>query len=194
MKKYRHFVFDLDGTLFRVPVDWKSVRKELSSVGIELSEKIFLFPQLEKMKNISLLNKALTIIDRYELLSLKDVEEIDESISVIKSISLGASISLVTLQGIKFCTSLLSMKKISDIFVSVTTREFSLRRKEQLERAIKISGEKKEKILFVGDRETDVLAAKELQMDVAVVGNYTGTEPTYYLRSLKEIIPLSELR
>lgn len=194
MKKYRHFIFDLDGTLFRVNVDWKLVRKELSSIGISLSEKIFLFPQLEKIEDRSVLEKAFAIIERHETEAVKSSEELENSTELLKKLSKIVGLSLVTMQGTKFCTMLLSSKNILDIFSSVTTREFSLSRRKQLEQAIKISGETKEKILFIGDRETDVVAANEIELDVAVVRSYRGLAPTYHLEKLEEVLNFVEVK
>ncbi len=194
MRKYRHFIFDLDGTLFRVNVDWKLVRKELSSIGISLSEKIFLFPQLEKIKDRLVLEKAFAIIDRHETEAVKNSEELENSTELLKKLSKIAGLSLVTMQGIKFCTMLLSSRNILDIFRSVITREFSLSRRKQLEQAIKISGETKDKILFIGDRETDVVAANEIELDVAVVWTYRGIAPTYRLEKLEEVLNFAEVK
>jgi phosphoglycolate phosphatase-like HAD superfamily hydrolase len=194
MSKYAHVIFDLDGTLFFLPVDWKSVRKELRDIGVTLSENVPLFPQLEILQDKSMLEKAFSIIDRYELEALENARELDDSIRMLGVVSSSMKVSLVTMQGFKFCNSLLSSRGISKFFNSIITREFSLSRRIQLERAVTLVGENKERTLFVGDRENDVLAARDTGIDVAVIGNYRGdSRPNYILREPYEVVKILEV-
>ncbi len=186
LKKYGAYIFDLDGTLFTVPVDWKKVRKEIAEIGVPLEDSISLFKQLARLQgNTSLMEQVFRIIDRHEVDSLGSASPREGAVSVLQS--LNRDKFLVTMQGREFCTMLLDKFSISDLFKEVVTREFSLQRVRQLSYCISISREKD--MLFVGDKEDDALSSIMLGIDFAAAPGYKGKiKPTYLLSSLTELI------
>lgn len=188
LKKYKNFVFDLDGTLFRIPVEWHLVRKEISLLGIPLKEGISLFSQLEEISDKKILEKAFNIIDTFELRSLSKTEQIDNSISIIKRLYDKASLSLVTLQGKSFCDALLRYTGLTGYFSQIITREISLNRRKQLEYAIQRANYSKIDTVFIGDKETDVLSAKLEGIDVATLTGYKGKEKPDYIIKIEDLL------
>ncbi|MEM3798112.1 MAG: HAD-IA family hydrolase [Candidatus Bathyarchaeia archaeon] len=171
MRRYKLYIFDLDGTLFTIPVDWREVRQELKDLGFNIMDNVPLFKQLVFYEDQRLfLEKIFETIDKYESKALDKSEPKENAIEMLNKIK--GKIFLVTMQGMKFCSSLLNKFSISNVFSKVITREFSLQRVKQLSYCIEVSKEKD--ALFVGDKEDDALASIALGIDFAPVPNYKG--------------------
>lgn len=189
--EYRSYVFDLDGTLFTIPVDWASVRKELAGVmGEEVGESP-LFPKIDSViaSRPGLRTRIFSVLDSYELRASKSATPTPGATELVYSLFESAKLALVTMQGRRVVDEIFGRHKLADLFESMVTREDSTDRADQLLMAANRLGARPRDMLFTGDRINDVVAAKRAGVDVVLVGRSQAAEPkpNYAFPSLVEL-------
>jgi len=153
-------VFDLDGTLINIPIDYNKLYRKIEKLAkvqkIEgLTKTLQTISKEERMK-------AFEIWNNEELRALPKMTVKEKGIRLYKTYS-NKSLALITMQGRE--TVNLILKKVKAKFQFIITREDSLDRTEQLKIAIKKLETDPRKILIVGDRESDAVAAKNVGCD-----------------------------
>lgn len=148
-------IFDLDGTLIRLPVDYERLFQEFSKIMNTVNARPL-------TKTISRLDeetkkKVFEVWDEAELAALVGMTVNDEGIALYKKFPEKPK-ALVTMQGKALVRTVLERLGLS--FNLVITREHCLDRAEQL----KIAAEKLktpfQNILFIGNTDDDSLTAK----------------------------------
>ena len=149
-------IFDLDGTLIHLPVDYEKMRSE--------------FQKIIQIDNVQPITEVISNLDknsRHEVFRAWDKAELaaapfltinKEGMEVYKSYSQRPR-ALVTMQGRAIVKNILVLLKLN--FNFIVTREDSLNRKEQLEKAAEKLKRQCDNILFVGDTENDSMAAEK---------------------------------
>ncbi len=173
MSKYTAFVFDLDGTLVSIPVEWGSVREDLRAI-FETSDSFSpLFKSLARflLQEPGLRVRVFEIMDKRELAALPTSSLMVGVLPTLAELSESAKLSLVTLQGRKACEALLTRFGLTRFFPRFFTREDSLERSQQIELARGQFEARRGQVLFVGDRLNDINAAREAGVDVAIIGS-----------------------
>lgn len=162
-------IFDLDGTLVRLPIDYDSLRRRLYA---EFGDKR-VFESIYKFL-LSLDDKgrerAFKIIDEFELGSISSMyvdPTLNEGFSLIEDFEK----ALVTLQGLKPAKKILERIGLKDKFSIIVTREVSLDRTQQLMYVMNRLEANKEKTVFIGDTENDFRAAKTVGIVPIIVGS-----------------------
>jgi len=162
-------IFDLDGTLVRLPIDYDSLRRRLYT---EFGDKR-VFESIYKFL-LSLDDKgrerAFKIIDEFELESISSMyvdPTLNEGFSLIEDFEK----ALVTLQGLKPAKKILERIGLKDKFSIIVTREVSLDRTQQLMYVMNRLEANKEKTVFIGDTENDFRAAKTVGIVPIIVGS-----------------------
>ncbi|MEM1514810.1 MAG: HAD-IA family hydrolase [Candidatus Bathyarchaeia archaeon] len=150
-------IFDLDGTLVNLPIDYEKLRNEIA--GILKVRRVNSI--LNTLLNINEESRAeiFKILDAYELNAIKNMREIAEGIKIYND-SRNKVRCLVTLQGELAVKEIMRVAGLS--FDVIITREFSLDRYEQIKAVIERFNVSPGEVLFVGDRETDEKAAKKI--------------------------------
>lgn len=187
---YTAYVFDLDGTLFSIPVDWKSVRREVAAFGRAPAEGIPLFDWLHEIKtDKALLDRVFALVDGYELAALTASKPKPGAQTLLDDLSGNARLALVTMQGRKMCEKLLADHRFQEYFELVLTREDALDRAEQLDSVMKTMGTLPAEVLLIGDRANDVVSAQKAGVDVVIVGGaqMPGLKPTYAYPTLIDL-------
>lgn len=150
-------VFDLDGTLVNIPMNYKrlygKIEKLLKVQKIEVLTKVLRTLNREERK------KAFEIWANEELQVLSKTTTNEKGMKIYE-IHSNKPLALVTMQGRETVNIILAKLKLK--FKFVITREDSLDRTEQLEIAIKKLKVDSRKVLIVGDRESDVTAARKV--------------------------------
>lgn len=189
--EYGSYIFDLDGTLFTIPVDWRSVRSELATA---IGEQIGETPLFLKLNEVTssrpgLREKVFQIIESYELRAVESAKPMPGASELLYSIFEMAKLALVTLQGRRVTDDILRRHKLAELFEVVVTREESMDRVEQIQLAMKELGAKPAEVLFAGDRLNDVISARRAGVDVVLVGRSQATDPRpdYSFPSLMEL-------
>ncbi len=150
-------VFDLDGTLVNIPINYNALYRKIEKLTkvqkIEALTKVLHTLSIEKRK------KAFEIWTNEELQVLPRMTTNEKGMKLYKAYS-NKSLALVTMQGRETVNMILTKLKLE--FQFAITREDSLDRTEQLELAIRKLKADCRKVLIVGDRESDVSAAKKV--------------------------------
>jgi HAD superfamily hydrolase (TIGR01549 family) len=157
------FIFDMDGTLLSLPVDWEGLRSELKNVKSTYEFKP-IFQTLERVikERPELRERSFTLIDRFEMRSVPKAKLHDGAYEVLELLSKSSKMSLVTMQGKRVCEELFKRLNLNKFFPLFYTRDDSLDRAQQLEAALKGLELPKNDIIFIGDRLNDLNAAKKV--------------------------------
>lgn len=191
LKAYDAYIFDLDGTLFAIPVDWVLVRRELSEAAGEKMDGAPLFPKLQEVISgrPALRGRLFSIIDTQELKAAIEARAMPGASELLYSLFEAGRLALVTMQGKRACEQIIQKFKFTDLFETVITREDSIDRAEQLRVALNRLGVQPDTALFAGDRLNDVASARKVGVDVALVGREAEGDlrPDYSFRDLVEL-------
>jgi len=179
LNKAKVLIFDLEGTLLEMPVDWEGMRNKIRSYfsdnfGIDMHFK----PVLEKIDEaLSLLaqTKAKSEIDRIKeqalsILESAHIEGAKKSVLYPGIFDLleklekkNYILTVFTNSGKESTTILLEKNKINDYFKMIVTREDVDKPKpspEGIEKIIKAFKLTRENYLVIGDHPYDILAGK----------------------------------
>ena len=188
---FENFIFDLDGTLFTLPVDWTAVRDEFASLAGEQIGNRPLFQEVQRVTAArpAIKQSVLDAIEVHEMRVLDSVKPLPGAVELVYSLFEVSKLGLVTLQGRRVCDEILKKHKLSDLFETVVTREDSLDRAAQLEAALNRLEVRPKDALFVGDRMNDVTCAKKVGIAVALVTkvNYDEPKPDFRFGELAEL-------
>lgn len=150
-------IFDLDGTLIHLPIDYEKLFHEIRKITKisnvrPLTKVIAQLDEETKMKIFDVWNKI-------ELEALPNMKVNNGGIAHYKKF-MEKQRALITMQGKPLVEILL--KRLGLSFDFVLTREDSLSRVEQLKIAAEKLGKQTRNILFIGNTNEDMLAAKTL--------------------------------
>lgn len=150
-------IFDLDGTLIHIPINYERLFQEL--------KKIMKTDNLRPLtKTISKLSEkkrkeVFEVWDKFEILTLTEIKKISSGLVIYDKFSKKRK-ALVTMQGKVFVEKILN--RFNLFFDYVITREDSLDRSEQLKIAVKELDTQFQNVLFIGNTEEDGVHAKKV--------------------------------
>jgi phosphoglycolate phosphatase-like HAD superfamily hydrolase len=189
--KYAAYVFDMDGTLFTIPVDWRAARNTVSKIIGQPIEGKPLFPTLGKVTALhpEMRESLFATLDSFEMAAVPGSKPIEGAIELLGRLGLGSRVALVTMQGSLACSEILRMHGITGLFRAVFTREASLDRAVQLLAALRILEVSPREVLFVGDMQDDVLSARRAGVEIALVRRppSNDAQPDHAFASLREL-------
>jgi phosphoglycolate phosphatase-like HAD superfamily hydrolase len=188
--RFRGVVFDLDGTIVHLPVDWGAARRELEAVTGASMQGVSVFGKLNELLSQSphLGERALRALDAIEAEAAKDVVLVDGAERLLSAAAEACRVGLVTMQGRAACSTILDRLGVGRYFATVVTRNETLSRVKQLLLASRSLGVGPERLLFVADKRSDSLAGEEVGATVAIVGDrWTPEWGARHLRSLDEV-------
>ena len=153
-------IFDLDGTLVKIPIDYANMYSKLREL---LGLKLDIIP-LRLIKEITedneeLRKKIFKILDDAEAEAVSNII-INPEIEAIRKKFKDFKKVLVTMQGLNTVKAIIP--KIGMRFDFIITREDSLDRFTQLKMALKRFKINAEHALFIGDRKHDENCARKL--------------------------------
>jgi phosphoglycolate phosphatase len=187
--KAKYVVFDMDGTLISLPVEWDKVRSDLRRLtGTSLEfNPFFLDFQAIVAKDPSLFAPMLKTVDDHEVKAAEGAKLEPGAIEALALLSKRAKLSMVTMQGRACSTAILDRLGIGKFFASKFSREDSMDRATQLGMALKSLGAEKERSLFVGDRINDLNAARTVGVRFVMIRKRPDSPPADALyRSMSE--------
>jgi phosphoglycolate phosphatase-like HAD superfamily hydrolase len=187
--KAEYCVFDLDGTIISLPVEWDKVRSELrrlTNTSLDFNP-FFLDLQTVVAKDPALFAPMMRTIDDYESKAVPGAKLEPGAREALSSLSRRAKLSLVTMQGRAASSKILDQLKIGQFFESSFAREDSMERVTQLGMALKSLGARKERAFFVGDRINDLKAARVVGVRFVMIRKRPDSPPADALyRSMTE--------
>ena len=150
-------IFDLDGTLIHLPIDYERLIQEFGKVAHAEN----FHPLLDAVSKLdeATRGQVFKIWDLAELTAAPRMTVNQEGMRLYDFFA-KKSKALVTMQGKALVTAIL--EKLGLTFDVVLTREDSLNRAEQLKIAAQKLSAKLKNVLFVGNSENDAAAAKQV--------------------------------
>lgn len=172
------YVFDFDGTLGEIPVDWETVRELLRKATGSPNEFKPIFPTLAGViaNDPVMAKRAFQVIDEYEMAAAPSARLYEGSFDLLSRLSQRYMLSLVTMQGRRACSLVLERFSLKQFFLKNFTREDSLDRAEQVRFALAAMNVEKDSTMFVGDRLNDLNAAKVLGVPFTMIRTH-GQDP-----------------
>jgi len=153
------YVFDLDGTLFCLPIDWEQLFADFRAIMHVDSVR----PLVDTMSKLDDKTRH-EVFDRWDSTELAISENItpcSEGLQLYREAEAkGKPKALVTLQGRRIVEVL--MERFQLKFSVILTREDSLFRSEQLQMALEKLKTSAKDALFVGNAENDAIAAQKV--------------------------------
>ncbi len=150
-------VFDLDGTLLNLPINWETLFEEFRNI-MRVDNVRPLIDTISKLDNQTK-KRVFNTWDRTELNCIEHIIINEKGLQVYRNYA-NKPKALVTLQGKKIVGRIL--KKFDLNFKAVVTREKSLFRVEQLTMAIKQLEVPIQCVLFVGNADSDEAASEKV--------------------------------
>jgi HAD superfamily hydrolase (TIGR01549 family) len=150
-------IFDLDGTLIHLPIDYEELFLEFKK--IMLVDSVHPLADAVSRLNKNTRGRVFRVWDKAELAAAAKMSVNEEGMKIYKNFSQKPK-ALVTMQGRKIVKNILAQLGLS--FNITVTREDSLNRTEQLKNAAEKLKTQFQSILFVGNTETDSLAAEKI--------------------------------
>ena len=188
VKDYSAYIFDLDGTLFTIPVDWLKVREEVGKMSGAPVGEVPIFLKVEQLVSVrpSIRETLFAMLDRHELEAAPSATPMSGAIELLSHVSKVAKMGLVTMQGSAACDKVLGRHHLGELFDVLVTREDSLDRAAQLRIALQAMASSPKDTLFTGDRLNDVLCGRKAGVDTALVGKDPSEKerPNYAFRTL----------
>jgi len=179
-ERRKAIIFDLDGTIVNLNVNWKKLKNILSDRFNNLYGTKYDFQRitdcldkvLEKGNQMEL-TKFLNIIEEYELQNIDRNENIEETLFFINNLKVfkvqdGTKLAVFSLNMKKTIINSLKNAKIYDKFDYIVSREDVQRWKPHPDGLIKIQKQSKlnsEDLLYFGDSESDINAGKNAGVD-----------------------------
>jgi len=186
-------IFDLDGTLIQLPIDYEKIQKKLKEFFNISDNLIPLIPKIiELSKNDqNKIKKSFDLICEEEELVCNDFKIMDGTLEILKFYkSKNILLSLVTMQCNGALTKVLEKMEISDLFDSLISRDESVDRQNQIKLSLKNIGIKASEVLVVGDRINDIESAKKVGCIPILKINEIQKIPPFECKTIKNLIEL----
>ena len=158
-------VFDLDGTLVRLPIKYDKIFTKLQDLFDTQDEfKPLIQTIIKKANNDSrIIEKAFNIICEEEVIAANNFKIIDDSIETLNYFkNKNYSLCLVTMQCMKAAKIVLDKMQISELFSSIITRDITSERSIQIKKSVYVLSFFPNEVVVVGDRIHDVVSAKQV--------------------------------
>jgi phosphoglycolate phosphatase-like HAD superfamily hydrolase len=178
INKTQAYVFDFDGTLGTIPVDWDRVREGLRRVTGSSSEFRPVFPTIGEViaRDPKLARPVFAVIDEFEAAAAPSARLYEGTVGLLARLSETAKVSLITMQGRSACSQILERFGLRQYLLRYFTREDSLDRAEQIEFALASMRARRASSMFVGDRINDLNAAKKVGVAFTMIRTH-GEDP-----------------
>jgi len=169
MEKFKDIelaIFDLDGTVVNLSVDWGILKSKLSSFVHEKTGEKVEFTPLNKTveKYPSLRNELFVIIQRCELEKISEAALNEKTAALMKELaSSGVKLAIFSTNMKETVKRALSKFNLENFFESIISREDVKNTKpdkEGIDLIMKQFNAPKEKTIYIGDKEADYDAAQ----------------------------------
>ena len=158
-------IFDLDGTLIQLPINYEKIQKNLKILFNTTDEFLPLIPTIvkktdndkEKRRN------AFDMICNEELHATQNLLILDGVTELIKSLkNMKIPLFLVTMQCRKIIPVVLEKMNLElNSFKMILTRDESHTRLEQIKTILELNQKNPEEVLVIGDRIHDIKSAEK---------------------------------
>ncbi len=157
-------IFDLDGTLIRLPIRYEILQKNLKSFFHTDDNLSPLIPSIiqQAKNNQNVIDEAFEIVCNEELIATEALEEIDGLHDVIEHVtSKNYTISLVTMQCKRSLDIILKKLNLEEKFSSILTRDDYPDRFLQIQKTCESLNLVPSDVIMIGDRIHDINSANQ---------------------------------
>ena len=157
-------IFDLDGTLIRLPIRYEILQKNLKNFFHTEENLSPLIPSIinQAKNNQNVIDDAFKIVCNEELIAIESLEEIEGLHDVIKYVtSKNYTISLVTMQCKRSLDIILKKLNLAEKFSSILTRDDYPDRFLQIQKTYESLNLIPSDVTMIGDRLHDINSANQ---------------------------------
>ena len=188
MYKVQGIIFDLDGTLVELPVNWREVISSVENMlGIKVRSLLELYPKIWGTEKYELVSR---MVERFEMASLDRFRFLDDSLQLLRDLSSKYQLGLITFQGINVAKRITEMIGINGLLMA--TRDDAPTRIEQISRIVSATRYEFEDFLVVGDLLNDVYSALKVGCHAVLVDRYNRYDDINGIK--KKITVISNLK
>ena len=188
MYKVQGIIFDLDGTLVELPVNWREVISSVENMlGIKVRSLLELYPKIWETEKYELVSR---MVERFEMASLDGFRFLDDSPQLLRDLSSKYQLGLITFQGINVAKRITEMIGINGLLMA--TRDDAPTRIEQISRIVSATRYEFEDFLVVGDLLNDVYSALKVGCHAVLVDRYNRYDDVDKIE--KKITVISNLK
>jgi len=183
-KKKKVIIFDLDGTIVRLPVNWSHLKKLLTKryndVYGETCEFVHITACLDQVvdkDDEAELQNFFNMLEDYEMKTINDNENVKESIFFINNLNMfkvpnDIKLAVLSLNTRKTIIESLKLAGIYEKIDHIVGREDVRKWKPNPEGLLKIRDHykvKEEEIIYIGDLEKDVITGKNAGIETYLI-------------------------
>tara|TARA_Y100001934_G_scaffold242449_1_gene298211 strand:- start:256 stop:819 length:564 start_codon:yes stop_codon:yes gene_type:complete len=157
-------IFDLDGTLIRLPIRYEILQKNLKNFFQTEDNLSPLIPSIidQAKNNQNIIDEAFKIVCDEELIATETLEEIEGLHDVIKYVaSKNYTISLVTMQCKRSLEVILKKLNLEENFSFILTRDDYPDRLQQIQKTCESLNLIPSDVTMIGDRIHDINSANQ---------------------------------
>ncbi|MDR2699450.1 MAG: hypothetical protein LBC12_01290 [Nitrososphaerota archaeon] len=155
---FRAIIFDLDGTLFNLPINYSLLREKISEI-LGIAEISSLLNAVTQVEDQQVLRKVFDTWTSFELAIIDNIIVHKEGMQLYRQHAKLPK-ALVTMQGKETVHRI--CQKFNIQFDTISTREDTLNRNEQLKMVAINLGFTLPDMLFIGNIDNDENAAKQV--------------------------------
>lgn len=153
-------IFDLDGTLVLLPINWEEIMTRIRSIP-SIEAKSFL-GFVARYHGSTIFWDIHRYLEDIEITVVDNLTILDDADKMLQNLCQRIPIGFITMQSRSAAKRILvklGIDKCKNNLGILSTREDASNRVEQLAKAIKTSGIEPSKVLFIGDKVLDAIAA-----------------------------------
>jgi len=189
-------IFDLDGTLIQLPINYDVVQKNLKEFfNISKNLKPLIPTIIELSKNDqNKIKAAFNLICKEEILASKNFKIMDEAIEVLKFLkSKNIILCLVTMQCRLALNKILHKMNILDLFDFLISRDENYDRFEQIQTSLKHTFLNSSEVLVIGDRIHDIESARRSGCIPILKLNELKKNPPFDCKIIQNLIEIKKI-
>jgi len=185
MEKYGNIkmvIFDFDGTIVPLEVDWESVKKELSTYFESAydyeSNFTPLYQEIDRVNDLfgrKAREEAVAIIEKHESAGIEQLQFIPKAVRLIESLKdKGTKLAIFSSNTRKVVEEILrKIDKLDSFEVIVTIEDVSKNKPdpEGLHKILRTCKVSRSEALFIGDGQRDLEAGKRARVNTICIGD-----------------------
>jgi len=183
-------IFDLDGTLIQLPINYDVIQKNLKEF-FNTSENLKpLIPTIVKLSknDKNKIDTSFDLICNEEISASKNFKIMPNAIQILNFLkSKNLILCLVTMQCKDALEKILQKMEVLDLFDSIVSRDDSYDRFEQIQNSLKNTHLKSSDVLMVGDRIHDIESAKKAGCIPILKINEIKKTPPFPCQTIKNL-------
>jgi len=156
MRRIKLVIFDIDGTLLKLPIRWSEALAQIARVYGTRRKFLGMLAEVEGKEIFDKINQ---ILGKYELEASEKPVLYDDALKTIKKLSENFVIAYVTLQSRAAAERVLEKAGLAKYARCLVTRENAAVRLKQILLVMKRLGFRADETIFVGDKLNDVCSA-----------------------------------